>query len=175
MAYPNYYNSGYFPQYQNGAVPDMLNQYKGQYQPIQQGQIPMQQPIMQQTPIQSMPMSQPTDDRIWVQGLAGAKAYFVAPNTTVVLWDTESPTIYIKSADATGKPLEIEIIDLSRRTKDNIQTAEHKCQCSSKFISKEDFKAFQDEFEMLKNEVEELKSKPKAKANKKAIEEIENE
>ena len=175
MAYPNYYQGGYYPQYQNGAVPDMLNQYKGQYQPIQQGQIPMQQPIMQQAPIQSMPITQPTDDRIWVQGLAGAKAYFVAPNTTVVLWDTESPTIYIKSADATGKPLEIEIIDLSRRTKDNIQTAEHKCQCSGKFISKEDFKAFQDEFEILKNEVEELKAKPKAKANKKTIEETENE
>lgn len=40
MAYPNYYNGGYFPQYQNGAVPDMLNQYKGQYQ-----QMPMQQPV----------------------------------------------------------------------------------------------------------------------------------
>ena len=32
MAYPNYYQGGYNPQYQSGAVPDLLNQYKGQYQ-----------------------------------------------------------------------------------------------------------------------------------------------
>ena len=50
MAYPNFYQGGYYPQYQNGAVPDMLNQYKGQYQ-----QMPMQQPMMQQ-PVQQMPI-----------------------------------------------------------------------------------------------------------------------
>ena len=66
MAYPNYYQGGYYPQYQNGAVPDMLNQYKGQYQ-----QMPMQQPMMQQ-PVQQMPIQmQPTqmsgaNDMIWV-------------------------------------------------------------------------------------------------------------
>ena len=41
---------------------------------------------------------------IWVQGEAGAKSYLVAPNTTVQLWDSESQTIYLKSADATGMP-----------------------------------------------------------------------
>ena len=49
MAYPNYYNGGYFPQYQNGAVPDMLNQYKGQYQ-----QMSMQQPMVQQNQSMSL-------------------------------------------------------------------------------------------------------------------------
>lgn len=49
MAYPNYYQGGYFPQYQNGAVPDMLNQYKGQYQ----------QPIMQQPMVQQMQTPSP--------------------------------------------------------------------------------------------------------------------
>lgn len=41
---------------------------------------------------------------IWVQGEAGAKSYLVAPNTTVQLWDSESQTIYLKSADAAGMP-----------------------------------------------------------------------
>lgn len=41
---------------------------------------------------------------IWVQGEAGAKSYLVAPNTTVQLWDSESQTIYLKSADASGMP-----------------------------------------------------------------------
>ena len=47
MTYNQPYNYGYgYPQYQNGAVPDMLNQFKGQYQqPIQQMQqvVPNQQ------------------------------------------------------------------------------------------------------------------------------------
>lgn len=41
---------------------------------------------------------------IWVTGEAGAKAYLVAPNTTVQLWDSESQTIFVKSADASGMP-----------------------------------------------------------------------
>lgn len=41
---------------------------------------------------------------IWVQGEAGAKSYLVAPNNTVQLWDSESQTIYLKSADASGMP-----------------------------------------------------------------------
>lgn len=41
---------------------------------------------------------------IWVQGEAGAKSYMVAPGNTVQLWDSESQTIYLKSADASGMP-----------------------------------------------------------------------
>lgn len=48
--------------------------------------------------------AQPTNGITWVQGLAGAKSYLVAPNTTVQLWDSEKQTIYLKSADASGMP-----------------------------------------------------------------------
>lgn len=41
---------------------------------------------------------------IWVQGEEAAKAYLVAPNSTVTLWDAEKQRIYIKSADASGMP-----------------------------------------------------------------------
>lgn len=41
---------------------------------------------------------------IWVQGEAGAKSYLVAPNSTVQLWDSEAPKIYLKSADVSGMP-----------------------------------------------------------------------
>ena len=40
----------------------------------------------------------------WVQGEAGAKAYWVSPNSTMELWDTEKQTVYIKSVDAYGIP-----------------------------------------------------------------------
>lgn len=51
---------------------------------------------------------------IWVQGEAGAKSYLVAPNNTVQLWDSESQTIYLKSADASGMP-SIRILDYTIR------------------------------------------------------------
>lgn len=44
------------------------------------------------------------DSRIWVQGEVGAKAYLVAPNNTVALWDSEKPVIYVKTVSANGMP-----------------------------------------------------------------------
>ena len=77
MAYNNYFPMGY-----------------QQYYPQMQG--------VQNLPQQNQP--QQNNGIIWVQGEAGAKSYLVAPNSTVTLWDTESETIYIKSADASGMP-----------------------------------------------------------------------
>jgi len=51
-----------------------------------------------------MSQNQPNTGIIWIQGESAAKSYLVAPNTTVVLFDSESQTIYLKSADATGLP-----------------------------------------------------------------------
>ena len=42
---------------------------------------------------------------IWVQGETGAKSFLVAPNTTVMLMDSETSVFYLKSADASGMPL----------------------------------------------------------------------
>ena len=171
--------------YYNPSIPNIQDnqniQSSQQFQqmPVQQ-QMPMQTPIQQMPVVQQMPTIQPSDDRIWVQGEAGAKAYFVAANATVVLWDTESPTIYIKSADATGKPLDMDIIDLSRRAK-NIPTmpqnspTEHKCTCGDKFVLKKDFEALESEISALREELNEIKAKPKTKSIKKPIEEAENE
>lgn len=184
MAYPYYAPYSRPMGYYNPSIPqDNPNMQSGQQfqqMPVQQQQQMMQTSIQQIPMVQQMPTVQPSDDRIWVQGEAGAKAYFVAANATVVLWDTESPTLYIKSADATGKPLDMDIIDLSRRAK-NIPTmpqnspTEHKCTCGDKFVLKNDFQALQSEFEALRSELDELKAKPKAKTVKKAVEEVENE
>lgn len=50
----------------------------------------------------------------WVQGETGAKAYPVAPNTTMQLWDSEAQVIYLKSADASGMP-SMKVIDYTIR------------------------------------------------------------
>lgn len=78
--------------------------YQPQYQPMQYQPQPVQ-PAPQATQSQPVPTAQPMNNSIiWVSGEAGAKAYLVAPNTTVQLWDSESQRIFLKSADATGMP-----------------------------------------------------------------------
>lgn len=41
---------------------------------------------------------------LWVQGEAGAKSYLVAPNTSVLLMDSENSQFYIKTTDQAGMP-----------------------------------------------------------------------
>ncbi len=170
MAYnQQYYQGGYYPQYNNGATPDMLNQYKAQYQPM-----PMQQPIMQQPiqmPMQTVAQPTPTNDMIWVLSEGEAQSYPVAPNNSVILWDKNSDVVYIKSVNAQNVP-SFRVLDYKERTADNAQKtpAEHECKCGSKFVSKEDFNSLQSEFESLKAKVETLSAKPKTKTAKVIVE-----
>ena len=89
---------------------------------------------------------------IWVQGEAGAKSYLVAPNSTVTLWDTESQTIYIKSADSSGMPT-MKVLDYTMRGgAPEIQ----KIPPQSGFVTKDDFDALKEEFVHLKEKVSTL-------------------
>lgn len=72
------------------------------------------QPYTQPTYQPQMPQNQVNTGVIWIQGEAAAKSYLTAPNTTVVLFDSESQTIYLKSADATGLP-SMRILDYTIR------------------------------------------------------------
>ncbi len=143
MAYPNYYNGGYYPQYQNGAVPDMLNQYKGQYQ-----QMPMQ-PIQQ--PIQS------NGGLIWVDNEEQAKNYLVAPNNVVPMFDKSSSAMYIKSSDGAGMPTfkKYKLIDVDEETPKNAPTT-HKCTCGDKFATKEQINDLKAKLDDLTAKYEEL-------------------
>ena len=58
---------------------------------------------------------------IWVQGEEAAKAYLVAPNNTVALWDSEKQRIYLKSADASGMP-SMRILEWTERTPQTANT-----------------------------------------------------
>ena len=157
MAYPNYYNGGYFPQYQNGAVPDMLNQYKGQYQ-----QMPMQ-PVQQ--PIQS------NGGLIWVDNEEQAKNYLVAPNNVIPMFDKSSSAMYIKSADGAGMPTfkKYKLIDVDEETPKNAPKT-HECTCGDKFATKEQINALEDKIEDLTAKYEELAhpiiEKPKTTSKK---------
>ena len=85
----NPYMGGYnYGQYYNPLQPQMdrLAQMQAQYQ--------QQQPQVPQT----------NQGILWVQGETGAKSYLVAPNTSVLLLDSENSQFYIKTTDQAGMP-----------------------------------------------------------------------
>ena len=148
MAYNPYYNgTPYFQQpnyYGNGAMPDMLNQQKMQYQ-----QMPQQ-----------------TNDLIFVLGQNEAESYPVAPSATVTMWDKNQDTVYIKSVNAQGVP-SMEILDYTKRSLNAPKTpTEHTCKCGDNFVTKEEFKALQGKYDEIMSKLQALEEKPKAKGSK---------
>lgn len=154
MAYNQpYYNGGYYPQYQNGAVPDMLGQYKGNYQ-----QMPMQ-PVQQ--PIQS------NGGLIWVDNEEQAKNYLVAPNNVVPMFDKSSSAMYIKSSDGAGMPTfkKYKLIDVDEEMPKNAPKT-HECTCGDKFATKEQLNAVEGKINDILAMYDELKEKQITKTTK---------
>ena len=127
------YNNPYFP---------------ANYQPMQMYQPQQMQPQAPQQNVSGL---------IWVQGEGAAKSYLVAPNTTVALFDNESQTIYIKSADASGMP-SIRILDYTFR-----DTAPQNKQISaqSDFATKADVSLLKEEIEALRAKFADTEGKGK--------------
>lgn len=105
---PNYPYYGYQP-YQP-PVPDHLTQLRQPYQSAQQqGQ-----------------------SIVWVQNEQEAFNYLVAPNSAVALWDSNNPVIYLKQADAAGKP-SMKIYDLVERVQCPVQSP------SEQYVTRKEF------------------------------------
>ncbi len=62
-----------------------------------------------QTQPQAVTQTHANSGLIWVQGIEAAKSYLVAPNTTVMLMDSEGDQFYLKSADASGMPMPLRV------------------------------------------------------------------
>lgn len=120
----------------NNGFPMNYPQYPQQYPQQYQQPIPTPQQQMQQQP-------QNVGGLIWVSGEAGAKAYLVAPNTTVQLWDSEANCVYLKSADATGMP-SMKILDYTIREGEKPQNATLKSEMNN-YATKEDMAALKAE------------------------------
>ena len=97
------------------------------------------------------------NSRKWVQGLAGAKSYLVAPNQTVDLWDSESQTIYVKSADASGLPT-LKVLDYTLRDNGSNLVENNVLNNEREFVSINDFKALESKLTTLENELMSLKA-----------------
>lgn len=135
MAYP-YFNP-YYPQ----PMPDNLMQMRQMQQPQMQ---PMQQPVQQNHIAQGGVQ--------WVSGEQEARGYLIAPNSAVALWDSTAPTVYLKQADASGKPT-LKIYDLVERAETPRTAPQEK---GVEFVTRK-------EFDALATLVGEIKDKKKRK------------
>ena len=135
MAYPYGYQNPYYPQ----PMPDNLMQMRQQQIP----QIPQMQQVANPIPQSGVQ---------WVNGEMEARNWMVAPNAAIALWDSSAPTVYLKQADASGKPT-LKIYDLVERA----ETAPNAPQKSGvEFVTRE-------EFDRLAALVGEIKGKKKRK------------
>lgn len=123
----NYYPMYTYPQYP---------QYPQQYQQQQQPQ---------------------TTGILWVGSEAEAQSYPVAPNNAVALWDSTKPAVYLKQADASGKP-----------TMKTYQLSEYAAKTDpldreANYVHKEDLDEMQTAIAALKAELKTIKRELKKK------------
>ena len=101
--YPYYYQP--YQPYQPPMADQLMQLRQNQYMPMQN---------MQQVPQQSQ---QTQSSMIWVPSEQDAINYIVAPNTAVAIWNSNLPVVYLKQADASGKPSMItyDLVERSQR------------------------------------------------------------
>lgn len=135
MAFNPYYQNPYYPQ----PMPDNLMQMR------QQQMMQPAPPPVPQNPVAAGGVQ-------WVSSEQEARGYLIAPNSAVALWDSTAPTVYLKQADASGKPT-LKIYDLVERA----ETASNASQKPGvEFVTRE-------EFDRLAALVGEIKGKKKRK------------
>lgn len=145
MAAYNYYGQNFGNPYMMGGYAQPGYPAQG-YVPQQQTQIPVQQ---------SQQMPSPSGI-IWISGMQEAQMYPVAPNNAVALWENSGKVIYLKQADATGKPT-MRIYDLVERTETASTALEQQDGKSTSYATKDDLSAIVGAVKGLAGEVEQMK------------------
>ena len=109
----------------------------------QQMQQQIYQPQAQQPP---QGAQQPTNGFVWVNDINEAANYLVAPNSAVQLWDKNSPCVYLKTADAAGKPT-MQIFDLVERKQQ--PTSQTQTATTVDYVTRAEFAELQAKFDAL--------------------------
>ena len=81
----------------------------------------------------------------WVQGENAAKSYPVAAGQSILLMDSESSVMYIKSTDQSGMPLPLRIFDYTERKNERVEHSQTVAKQKIEYISRDEFNAFRDE------------------------------
>ena len=107
---------------------------------------PMQDPMMrpQYQPVPQMPAYQPQPQQpqnqsiIWIPNEQAANDFIVAPNNAVTLWDMNAPVVYVKKADASGKPT-MTTYDLVERAQAAPAPAAPRKDMSEEYVTRREF------------------------------------
>ena len=134
--------------------PDRLTQLQNQYQ--QAVNVPQ---------IPTVPQQQVNQGLLWVSGEVGAKSYLVAPNSTVLLMDSDSSRFYLKSADNAGMPsLRIfeytEITGLPQNAPEAPNSGLN--DLDSKYVKREEYEGLKRQYESIMERLESLTEKESA-------------
>ena len=176
MAYPYNYPQAFQPNY-----------FPIGYQPVQPNfqQANMQQ-AQPQMPQQSFSPAINQSGIIWISGLQEAQMYPCGPNSAVALWQKDGKTIYLKQADATGRPT-LTVYDLVERSQSASEPSEKEDNKSDEYAKKSDLaavvgvvKGFDELLGSLKSDIDTMKSDMygiagKKKTTKKAVEVVEDD
>lgn len=135
---PYHFNYGYNT-YPSGYAPYSFNGYQQYQLTPQMPQQPMMQNAQQTAqPVQTQIVS--PSSIIWVRNQNDAAMYPVAPNNAVALWDQSAPAVYLKQADASGKPT-MKIYDLVERTETAAETTNENTAKVPAYATKEELGA----------------------------------
>lgn len=167
MPYPNQFSQTYPYQYQSVPAPmDRLAQLQAQ-----QYQIPQMQQAQAQPP-------QTNQGLLWVQGEAGAKSYLVAPNTTVLLMDSEGSRFYLKSTDNAGMP-SLRVFEYSEVSQNAPQAAQSaQTNLDDKYVTRDEYNALQGKYAEILDKLDSFRAsamdtgnagKPAAAGNKSRV------
>lgn len=145
--YPTIQNySNYQPMPQPYA--DRLTQLQNQYQ--QTVNVP-----------QMVPQPQVNQGLLWVSGEVGAKSYLVAPNSTVLLMDSDSSRFYLKSADNAGMPslriFEYKEVTNAPTTSVNATNFDENV-LNDKFVTREEYEGLKKQYESIMERLDSLNS-----------------
>ena len=105
-------------------------------------QEPMMRPQYQPAPQYPAPQPQPQQSGgqaiIWVPNEKAANEFIVAPNNAVTLWDMNAPVVYVKKADASGKPA-MTTYDLVERSTATVNHTAPQTVPTVEYVTRKDF------------------------------------
>ena len=140
--------------YQPAPYLDRLAQLQNQYQQT------VNVPQMVPTPM-SGANQQVNQGLLWVSGEIGAKSYLVAPNSTVLLMDSDSSRFYLKSADNAGMPslriFEYKEVTNAPTTSVNAPNFDENV-LNDKFVTREEYECLKRQYESIMERLDSINS-----------------
>lgn len=111
--------------------------------------------------MQTVPQQQVNQGLLWVSGEVGAKSYLVAPNSTVLLMDSDSSRFYLKSADNAGMPnlriFEYKEVTNAPTTSVNAPNLDENV-LNDKFVTREEYEGLKRQYEAIMERLDSMVS-----------------